>query len=77
MIRGTAINQDGASSSLSTPNGLAQEAVFRAALRDSGLTPADVDYVEAHGKFLDALDQNASVPHRSNTEIAPSAAVAP
>ncbi|MCP4663532.1 MAG: type I polyketide synthase, partial [bacterium] len=49
VIRGTAINQDGASSSLSTPNGRAQEAVFRAALRDAGVAPAEVDYVEAHG----------------------------
>lgn len=49
LIRGTAINQDGASSGLTVPNGLAQQAVVRSALKAAGLAPHDVDYVEAHG----------------------------
>jgi acyl transferase domain-containing protein len=49
LIRGTAINQDGASSGLTVPNGLAQQAVVRAALKAAGLEPHDVDYIEAHG----------------------------
>jgi myxalamid-type polyketide synthase MxaC len=49
LIRGTAINQDGASSGLTVPNGLAQQAVVRAALKAAGLEPHDVDYLEAHG----------------------------
>jgi acyl transferase domain-containing protein len=49
VIRGSGVTQDGASSSLSTPNGPAQEAVFRAALADAGVEPAQIDYVEAHG----------------------------
>ena len=35
LIRGSAINNDGRSSSLTAPNGIAQEAVIRAALRDA------------------------------------------
>jgi acyl transferase domain-containing protein/acyl-coenzyme A synthetase/AMP-(fatty) acid ligase/thioesterase domain-containing protein len=49
VIRGCSTNHDGRSSSLTAPNGLAQQAVIRGALDDAGLRPEDVDYLEAHG----------------------------
>ena len=49
LIRGTAVNHDGRSGGLTAPNGPAQEAVIREALANSGIEPAQVDYVETHG----------------------------
>ncbi|NEP47792.1 MAG: SDR family oxidoreductase [Moorea sp. SIO3C2] len=49
VIRGTAINQDGASGGLTVPNGPSQVAVIRQALSNGGVAPASVSYIEAHG----------------------------
>ncbi len=49
VLHGSAINQDGASSGLTAPNGRAQEAVIGAALADAGITGAEISYLEAHG----------------------------
>jgi acyl transferase domain-containing protein len=49
LIRGTAVNQDGASGGLTVPNGVAQQALLRDALKAAHLEPSDLDYVEAHG----------------------------
>ena len=56
VVRGSALNQDGASPGLTVPSGPAQEKVIEAALRRAGLQPADVDYVEAHGTGTDVGD---------------------
>jgi acyl transferase domain-containing protein/acyl carrier protein len=49
VIRGSAINQDGASGGLTVPNGVAQQRVIADALKRAGVAPSDVGYLEAHG----------------------------
>ncbi|NEO42201.1 MAG: acyltransferase domain-containing protein [Moorea sp. SIOASIH] len=49
VIRGSAVNHDGASSGLTVPNKLAQEKLIQQALKVAKLEPSQVGYVEAHG----------------------------
>ncbi len=49
VIRGSAVNQNGASAGPTVPNGPAQERVIEEALSRAGVAPSDVDYLEAHG----------------------------
>nr|ADH04659.1 TugC [Chondromyces crocatus] len=49
IVRGSAVNHDGASSGITAPNGTSQQKVLRAALQDAGLAPDEVDFVECHG----------------------------
>lgn len=49
LVRGTAVRQDGESAGFTAPNGIAQEALMRAALANATLEPGDIQYVEAHG----------------------------
>ena len=49
VIRGSAINQDGASGGLTVPNGVAQQKVIADALKRADLEPRDIGYLEAHG----------------------------
>ena len=49
LVAGTAVNQDGRSSTLTAPNGPSQQDVVRAALAASQLAPADVAALQMHG----------------------------
>ena len=49
VLRGSAVNQSGASAGLTVPNGPAQERVIEEALARAGIQPSEVDYLEAHG----------------------------
>ncbi|MDY7090288.1 MAG: beta-ketoacyl synthase N-terminal-like domain-containing protein, partial [Actinomycetota bacterium] len=49
VVRGSAVNSDGASSGLTAPNRAAQERVIRTALENARLAPGLVDVVDGHG----------------------------
>lgn len=49
VLAGTQANQDGRSASLTAPNGPAQERCLQAVLRESGMTPSEIDIFECHG----------------------------
>lgn len=49
VIRGSGVNQDGASYSFSAPNGQAQQALLRRVLERANIDPSEVSYFEAHG----------------------------
>ena len=49
LIRGSAVNQNGATAGPTVPNGPAQERVIDEALSRAGVPPSEVDYLEAHG----------------------------
>jgi iturin family lipopeptide synthetase A len=49
VIKGTAINNDGASNGITAPSVKAQEEVIISVLNDAKLSPEDIDYIEAHG----------------------------
>ncbi|CAM3144257.1 type I polyketide synthase [Saccharomonospora xinjiangensis] len=56
VIRGTAVNHDGAGEDLAAPDGAAQAGLLASAHRAAGVTAADVQYVELHGTGTPAGD---------------------
>ena len=63
VIRGAAVNQNGATAGPTVPNGPAQERVIEEALLQAGVRPSDVDYLEAHGagsELGDPIEVNAA-----------------
>ena len=62
VVKGAAVNQNGASAGLTVPNGPAQERVMAAALAQAGIAGAEVDYLEAHAvgsQLGDAIEVQA------------------
>ncbi|WP_151732794.1 type I polyketide synthase [Paenibacillus tengchongensis] len=49
VIKGSAINQDGASVGITAPNSSAQEDVIVRAMKDADVSPETISYIEAHG----------------------------
>jgi len=49
LIRATGVNQDGASSGFTVPNGQAQQKLIKQTLDKAGISPNEIDYIEAHG----------------------------
>ncbi|WP_349409517.1 SDR family NAD(P)-dependent oxidoreductase [Pseudalkalibacillus sp. SCS-8] len=49
VIKGSAINQDGASLGITAPNSKAQEEVILKAWKKAEITPESISYIEAHG----------------------------
>ena len=56
VIRGAAVNHGGASIGLTVPNTPALEEVMETALSDAGISPLEVDYLEAHGTGTEVGD---------------------
>ncbi|WP_459618495.1 SDR family NAD(P)-dependent oxidoreductase [Bordetella sp. 2513F-2] len=49
VVAGSAVNTDGRKSGLTVPNVDAQVALMRQAYAEAGISPAEIDYLEAHG----------------------------
>src|SRR6185437_13060294 len=49
VIRGTVLNQDGRTPGMTVPRQEAQEALLRQAYQQAGISPTQVQYIEAHG----------------------------
>ena len=63
VIRGSSVGHNGGGSGLTVPNPKAQEQVIREAIAQSGVSPNDIDYLEAHGtgtELGDPIEVNAA-----------------
>jgi len=62
LLRGSAVNHNGAAAGLTVPSGPAQQELLRQALADARILPEDVSYIEAHGtgtSLGDPIELNA------------------
>ncbi|WP_188093326.1 type I polyketide synthase [Photorhabdus heterorhabditis] len=49
VIHGSAANQDGRTPTITQPSSVAQQRVIRMACAQAGVSPEEIDYIEAHG----------------------------
>lgn len=49
VIKGAAVNHDGRGLTITTPSVIAQQKMLKAAIKDAGIAPSDIQYVETHG----------------------------
>lgn len=62
ILRGSAVNHNGAAAGLTVPSGPAQQDLLRQALADARISPQKVGYIEAHGtgtSLGDPIEMNA------------------
>ncbi|MGW0665908.1 non-ribosomal peptide synthetase/type I polyketide synthase [Streptomyces sp. NPDC002746] len=62
VIAGTGVNQDGRTNGITVPNGEAQVSLVRRVCAEAGITPGDLQYMEAHGTSTpvgDPIEANA------------------
>ncbi|MBG1268402.1 non-ribosomal peptide synthetase/type I polyketide synthase [Nostoc sp. WHI] len=62
VLRGSAVNHNGAAAGLTVPSGPAQQDLLRQALADARVAPQKVGYIEAHGtgtSLGDPIEMNA------------------
>ena len=64
VIRGSGVNQDGASSGLTVPNGRSQQRLIKQVLAQAEVEASEISYLEAHGtgtSLGDPIEVNAAV----------------
>ncbi|WEH38140.1 non-ribosomal peptide synthetase/type I polyketide synthase [Streptomyces sp. AM 2-1-1] len=62
VILGSGVNQDGRTNGITVPNGQAQVSLVRQVCAEAGITPGDLQYMEAHGTSTpvgDPIEANA------------------
>ncbi|WP_327179823.1 amino acid adenylation domain-containing protein [Streptomyces sp. NBC_01335] len=62
VILGSGVNQDGRTNGITVPNGEAQVSLVRQVCAEAGITPGDLQYMEAHGTSTpvgDPIEANA------------------